>query len=225
MFRNLIDILASPSSAFTRLREKPTWLAPLLLIIFFTGSIQVGYVYLVNREFMVDQIVDQAMAVNPNQDASLLRERMMDLSPLVLGIPGAIAVALMLLISTSLYAAYLNFISRFSSEDHGYRHWFSLVVWTSIPTIFVALAAWAVLLSSSTGQVAQVDLQVLSLGYLLGLDPGAGALWNLNIPQLWSLVLLILGYRHFTAKGMLKSALVVLAPMLLIYGLWAVFTL
>jgi hypothetical protein len=49
MFQNLIDILTAPSAAFARLKEKPTILFPLLLVLIATASVQVGYILLTDR--------------------------------------------------------------------------------------------------------------------------------------------------------------------------------
>ncbi|MEY4642705.1 MAG: hypothetical protein RLZZ227_2699 [Pseudomonadota bacterium] len=58
MFQNLVDIIAAPSAAFARLKEKPAILFPLLLVVFVTASVQAGYVLLTDRGFLAEQQVE-----------------------------------------------------------------------------------------------------------------------------------------------------------------------
>ena len=60
---------------------------------------------------------------------------------------------------------------------------------------------------------------------LLGLDVQGGPLSQLTPLYLWSFVLLALGYQHWTKKGLVASALISLAPYLLIFGIWGYFSL
>jgi len=136
-------------------------------------------------------------------------------------VQSAISTAIFLFIIMALYALYLRFVSRFSFVELGWKHWMSLVSWTSIPTVFGALASWAMLLSNSNGQLPLADLNPLSFASLLGLPP-SGPLNVLSPLYLWCFVLLALGYQRWTRKSLLASALISLAPYLLIFGLWAV---
>lgn len=221
MFQNFIDILAAPTAAFERLKTNPTFWFPLLLVMVCIASIQVGYLLLTDFNFLIDQMVDQALASNPNARERDVREAMDNLSPTVLATSAGVASMIAVPLISALYATYLNFVSKFGSPEYSFKHWFSLSCWTGIPTLFVALAAWAVILSSANGQVPQAALQPLSLDSLLALNSGKTILQNLNLPMFWSFALLTLGYRHFTGKSLSKSATITLAPYALVYGIWA----
>lgn len=221
MLQNLIDILAAPKAVFARLKDKPSIALPLLLVTLAMASIQLGYIYLTDFNFLIDQLVEQAMTSNPAARESELRSGLESLNPGILAISGTVGVLVLVPLITVLYAWYLSFIARFGLHEYGYRHWLSLVSWTGIPTLFVALAAWVVILSSSNGQVPQAALQPLSIDSLLALDPHNMVLQNISLPQLWSLALCVLGYQHFTGKSLAHSATVTLAPYVLIFGTWA----
>lgn len=224
MFQNLIDIIASPSAAFARLKEKPTILFPLLLVLVATASVQAGYIALTDRGFLVDQQLDQIRALLTQLSSAQLdemRQQMMAQGTTGMILQSAISTAIIVFIIMALYALYLRFVSRFSFVELGWKHWMSLVSWTSIPTVFGALASWIMLLGNSNGQLPLADLNPLSFASLLGMPP-SGPLNVLSPLYIWCFVLLALGYQRWTKKSLVASALISLAPYLLIFGLWAV---
>jgi hypothetical protein len=221
MLQNFIDIIAAPNAVFTRIKEKPSVLLPLLLVTVAMASIQLGYVYLTDFNFLVDQLVDQALASNPSAPESEIRARLENLNPNVIAVSGTVGVLIVVPLISVLYAWYLSFIAKFGTQEYSFRHWLSLVSWTGIPTLFVAVAAWVVILGSANGQVPQAALQPLSIDSLLALDPHNAVLQNLSLPQLWALGLAVIGYRHFTGKSAVHSAIVTLAPYVVIFGTWA----
>ncbi len=227
-FQNLIDIIAAPSAAFTRLKEKPTILFPLMLVVLATASVQVGYILLTDRGFLVDQQMDQIEALFPNLSSAQteqMEQQMLNQSPVTSIISSAISIVVIFSLIMALYALYLKFVSKFSFVELGWKHWFSMVCWTSIPTVFGAVASWVVLLTNPNGQVPLLDLNPLNFTNLLGLDIQGGPLSQLTPMYIWGFVLLALGYQNWTKKSLLVSALISLAPYLLIFGLWGFFSL
>jgi hypothetical protein len=224
MFQNLIDIITAPSAAFTRLKEKPTILFPLLLVLIATVSVQVGYVLLTDRGFLADQQMEQVEALLPNMTAEQrenARQNVLNQSTVVMILNAGIGTAVFLFLIMALYALYLRFASKFSFVELGWKAWFSLMCWTSVPTVFGALASWVLLLSNSNGQLPMLDLNALNFANLLGLAP-EGVLAYLTPLHFWSFALLALGYQNWTKKNLATSALIALAPYIVIFGLWAV---
>ncbi len=223
-FQNLIDIITAPSAAFTRLKEKPTILLPLLLVILLTTSTQVGYVLLTDRGFLADQQLEQVEAIFPNltdEQREQMGQQMRNQSTLALVLNSSVGTAVVLTIILALYALYLRFVSKFSFVELGWKPWFSMVCWTSVPTLFGALASWVALLSNSNGQLPILELNALNFSNLLGLEPG-GALSYLTPLHFWSFALLAMGYQNWTKKSLAVSALISLAPYIVIFGLWAI---
>jgi hypothetical protein len=221
MFKNLIDILTSPSAAFARLKEEPTVLLPLLLILLSTASIQFGYVYLTDPGFLVDELVEQAMTANPNAPEGQLRQVYENLNPAVMAGAGAASTMIIVLLVLSINAVYLNVVSKFSFIQLGWKSWMSMLCWTGIPTVFTALASWAAILTSN-GQLPLQDVNPLNLASLLQLDVQGGPLPQLSVLQFWSMALVVMGYQQWTGKSMLASALITLTPYVLLYGIWGV---
>lgn len=223
MFRTLIDIIASPSEALASIRQRPTVLFPLLLILVATASIQAGYFLTVDFDFMVDELVEQALAVSSAPEDAL-RAAYANSDPNNLAIVASISTALFVLVVTAIYAGWLHFAAKFGSDDFRYRHWLSLAAWTGIPALFAALAAWVVLLGASDGRISLEDVTPLSLNNLLvGAEgPFAAMLNGINLTQFWSLALVTLGYRQWTHKPWGVALGVAAAPWLLLYGIWTI---
>ncbi|MCP5144020.1 MAG: YIP1 family protein [Gammaproteobacteria bacterium] len=222
MLQNLVDIFVAPKAVFARLLHKPTVLLPLLLVVLSVASIQVGYITTTDKGFLVDQFIEQALARRPDADEAQLRGVYENLSPTTLIASAAISSAIFITVILLVNALYLSFISKFGHESHRYKHWLSLVCWTGLPVVLTALAAWVTMLTGN-GQVSLTALQPLSMDSLLGLNSGKQILQNLSLPQFWAMGLLVLGYRHFTGASLAKSAVVTLAPYVIIYGVWAYF--
>lgn len=225
MFQNLIDIIAAPTAAFVRIKERPTILLPLLLVVLSTVSIQIGYFLLADPQIIVDQMVEQALASNPAAPEGQLRQSLSAISPMTLAVSSGVATCVILLVILALNAWYLSFMSKFSFNQLGWKHWMALVCWTSIPTVFVAIAAWASMLSIPNGQITLNDVNPLSLQALLQPETPNTMLQSMTLIQFWTMALLVLGYQNWTGKNMLTSAVIVLAPYVLIYGIWAAVTL
>lgn len=228
MFQNLIDIITAPSAVFTRLKEKPTILFPLLLVLLMTASVQVGYVLMTDRGFLADQQMEQVEAIFPNLGAEQreqMEEQMLNQSSTAMILNASVGTVVVLFVIMALYALYLRFACKFSFVELGWKAWLSMVSWTSIPTLFGALASWVVLLSNSNGQVPLTDLNALNFSNLIGLGGQGGPLAYLTPLHFWSFALLALGYQNWTKKGLASSALISLAPYLLIFGIWGFFSL
>lgn len=223
MFQNLIDIIAAPSAVFARLKEKPTILFPLLLVLLTSASVQVGYILLTDRGFLIDQQMEQVRAMFPNiTDAQLdqmaANSRQTSTTSLILN--SAISTAVVLFLIMALYALYLKIVSKFSFSDFGWKAWMSMVSWTSVPVVFGSLASWVIMLANPNGQVPMQDLNALNFSNLLGLDIDSGPLFYLTPLYFWCFALLALGYQHWTKKSLVASILIALGPYILIFGLW-----
>jgi len=223
MWQYLLDIFTAPKAAFARILQKPTVWLPLLLLMVALASIQVAYITTSDRDFFIDQMVDQALAANSTLREDQIRPAYENLSPNFLMISSAASVVIVLTVILLLTALYLNFMSKFGHEGLRYKHWLSLVCWTSMPSLLVVLAAWVAMLSGD-GQVSLGGLQPLSLDELLGIHSGKTILQNLSLPQLWSMGLLVVGYQYFTKSSLRRAAVITMAPYVLIYGIWGWFS-
>ena len=220
MFQNLIDIIAAPSAAFARIKEKPVIWLPLLLILVLTASVQLGYFLLNDEGFVKDTMLEQATA-NPDmsqEQRNAVEANIENMNVNTIAISSAVAVLIVIPMIMALNAWYLSFMSKFSFTQLGWKHWFSLLCWTGIPGLFAVLASWVVLLTDSNGQVDQAALQPLSIVSLLGIDTRNATLQQFNLMQLWSMALIVMGYHQWTQKSWFSSALITLIPYVVLYG-------
>ena len=158
MFNNLINILTSPKEAFVSIKEKPTVLVPLILIVLSLASLQWGYFNAVDREFLIDQLVEQLQAFS-NASESQIRENLENMDPSSRAIQAAVSIAIIMPLIMMLYAGYLSLISKFTYDEIRFKQWFSLSAWTGLPSLFIALAGWVVILTNSDGMIGTNDIQ------------------------------------------------------------------
>jgi hypothetical protein len=220
MFQNLIDIIAAPSAAFARIKEKPVIWLPLLLILVFTASAQLGYFLLNDPGFVKDTMLEQATA-NPDmsgEQRDAIEGNIENMNINTLAISSTVAVMIFIPLILALNAWYLSFMSKFSFTQLSWKHWFSLLCWTGIPGLFAVLASWLVLLTDANGQVDQLAMQPLSIVSLLGLETRSATLQQINLMTLWAMALVVMGYKQWTGKSLLSSAFIALIPYGVLYG-------
>ena len=220
MLQNLIDIIAAPNAAFNRLKEQPTFLLPLALLILSTVAATAGYMLLNDEGFVRDQIMEQAIG---NREMTAEQRRAVEqqigsVSLQTQAIVSSAAVAIFVPLITALYAGYLVLMNKLSSRSFSFKHWFSLASWTGIPGAIAALVSLIVLLTDANGQVSQAEMQPLSITGLLGIETTSQALKQVNLMTIWALVLVALGYQNWTGKGIATSIAITWIPYILIYG-------
>lgn len=222
MLNNFIDIIAAPNQVFVRLKEKPSWLLPWLVISLLVASVQFGYYSTVDSEFLLDQLVEQSL--QPGISESDLRAALQSTAEnkSLLIISSSVAVFIVLLFVFALSATYFYMISKFSENAVAFKQWYSLVAWCTIPSVFTALASWILILSSG-GFMDLSALNPLNLNYLLFRSEGdyASLLNLLDLMTIWGLVLIVLGYKSFMQCTMPIATLIVLAPYAIILAIWA----
>ena len=222
MLNNFIDIVVAPNQVFSRLKDKATWFLPWLLVFVLVASVQFGFFSLVDSEYLLDQLIEQSL--QPGIAESDLRATLqvqVDNKTLLV-VSSVIGVLIALLLILAIRAAYFYFISKLSDNIISYKSWYSLVAWCSVPTVFTALAAWLVILSSDN-MIDINGLNPLNLNYLLFKSEGDFSRWltAIDLIAMWGVVLTILGYKSFTSCSTTKASIIVLSSYILIFGIWA----
>jgi hypothetical protein len=227
MLKNFIDILTAPAAAFARLKQDPTFWAPLLLLMVMTIATTCGYLLLNNEGFVRDQMIEQASNFREmtKEQRAQVEKSVETVSLTTQAIVSSVAIAIIVPIVLTISATYLSLVSKFGSAQLSFRHWFALACWNTVPTFFSNLAAILVLLTDANHQVPQGDLQVLGLVHLLNLNIHSQTLEQFGLMQIWGLVLGVIGYRQWTGTSWLNASLIALAPTVVIYGGVLYFTL
>jgi len=219
-----VALATAPSTAFAELRERPRFWFPLLLLVASTVAIIYWYYSTVDIEWLKD-----AMFSN-NPDVLKLPEaeraaRMAMLSRNTLLWSSVIGTVFVLPIVFLLSALYLLLAAKVTKLPQGFKHWFAFSCWTALPILLSTVVAAIFLIISDTAQVSPGVLQPLSLDELLlhrpfG-SPGQSLLASLSIPSVLSWILMIIGVRVWSQRSWAFSAIFILLPVVVLYGIWA----
>jgi Yip1 domain len=220
VLQNFIDMLTAPSAAFTRLKDQPTFWLPMLVLVVLTISAQAGYLLLNDAGFVKDEIIEQSIGNRdmPAAQREQIEESMRSMSLTTQAAISGAAVFIIVPVILALNVWYLGFISKFLFIQLSFKHWLSLLSWVSVPALLGIGVSWAMLLTDGNGQITQRELQPLSILSLLGSESDSQILRQVNLLQVWSLVLAALGYQQWTKKSLLTSVAITWAPSLIIYG-------
>ena len=215
-----LNIFTSPSEAFAAIEQRPnTWWIPLLTIIAAISAAIVWYFTILDFDWYVDHLASVANAREQQATADAIR--MIGSGGMMASALGGIIVGFPIVFA--LYAGYLRLMSHVLGDDTSFGKWFSLSVWTYLVYLVSTLALVVVLFLNPEGRIDIETANPLSLSYLLGIEPGndfhlfANAI---DLVMLWHFALMILGYRQWLSSSMGQACAVILAPAVVIYGIW-----
>jgi hypothetical protein len=117
--------------------------------------------------------------------------------------------------------------ARVTKLPVGFKHWFTLVCWSSLPVLLGTIVAAILLFLSDTSQLSPGLLQQLSLNELLfHLPPGPGysLVSSISIPAILGWALMIIGVRVWSQRSWAFSAVFIGVLLVIVYGIWAFFS-
>jgi len=220
----MVDIVAAPGKALDEIKLHTYWLGwPLVITLALAGGLFVYYYSWVDFPWLIEETIRQVPAENRAESAEAIR-RFMD--------PGrstwttVIAITIVTLIIYTIQASYLHLANKLiTAADIGFGKWFSLSVWTSFVGVFGTLAAFVTIFMADSNQLATHSLQPLSLNSLLiHAKPGDPLFtWasSINLINFWSLYLMTIGYARWTGAELMRSAVIVVLPWVMLFGVWA----
>jgi hypothetical protein len=217
-------LATAPSSAFEELRERPRFWFPLLLLVASTVVMNYWYHSIVDFEWFKDLIFThdanlQKMPEDERAAAMSMMTRTAVLWTSVVGTTFGLPIVLLL------WSLYLLLAAKVTKLPQGFKHWFALSCWTTLPLLLSAVVAAILLVMSDTTQMSPSVLQPLSLNELvlhrpMG-SPGFTLFESLNIPLALSTILLIIGVHVWSRRSWAFSAIFALVPLVLMYGIWS----
>jgi hypothetical protein len=218
-----VALATAPSSAFTELRERPRFWFPLLLLVVATVAINYWYYSIVDLEWFKDAM----FASNPHMSEQERTAAMGMVTRTTMLWSSVVGTVIFLPIVFLIEALLLFVAAKVTKVPLGYKYWFSMACWSSLPALLGIVVAAIFLIMSDNAQLSPGLIQPLSLNELLvhlpmG-SPGESLLQTLGIPAFLSWALLIIGVRTWTQRTWAFSAAFVLVPIVLVYGLWAFF--
>jgi len=133
---------------------------------------------------------------------------------------GTIAIFLVQVIT----AFYFFFVCEFLEAQLTFRKWFAFAWWCSVPQLISVVITAVLLLVRDPSQASPAILSPLSLNALFfhydQADNGYTLLNSITLVQLLTLVLMVIGVQTWTKRSWLLSVVIVIAPRLVIYGVW-----
>lgn len=219
-----INIIVAPAQALNSLREQPRAWFPLLLLAGVWIALWFWYYQAVDYAWLIDHMIAVETRTAPADQQEAITRSISKLKPGALIILSSLLVIAVLLLVSVLTSGYLVIVSAILDHDYRFRHWFSLTLWTSIPSLFSIMVMALNFMLTQGGRVAPENLNPLTFGNLLGLKDGhryGTLLDSIDLSTLWTYGLLALGFRLWTQRSWAQSLLIVLIPFLAIYGIWA----
>lgn len=218
----IINVFASPGEAFAAIRERPTVLVPILLVCIAAAApnwlylLEVDIGWLVEQQLRAQRFIDLTDAqIATMADAAGSRGRGFTIAQ------GVISVFVVITVILLLEALYLKIVSAFRKDGVRFKQWLSLVSWTALPAILASIATVVFILSNDVTFVSQTGINPLSFGNLLQFDASNSsglvkAAMSLSPVNIWSIILVIFGYRTISGTGIGTASAVVLVPVVLI---------
>lgn len=226
LINTAVNILVSPSEAFTELQQRPRKLFPLALLLLGSITVMLWYFSVMDFDWYIDDLL-----TTTNVDADDLeeaREQMSSMGKNTFMVLGILAATVTILLFQVIQAGYLALISALTGDGQKFSNWFSLVLWTALPSLFAIAGTIVTILLSTNGQLSSYDLNPLTLGNL-GMESSNSSLTTLlnsvDVTMAWSIGLLVMGYKQWLETSLRKALTIVLSPYLLILVVWMYFAL
>ena len=218
-----VNMIAAPREALQALRLKTAALAPLSVIVIANAAIILAYYSQVDLTWLVETAMQNSSQELTQEQREAAADFMGDTSPMLLGSIGALAATVVLALLFVLNAAWLSGISLLSNDGIGFRYWFSMICWCALPLVFGYAASLVNLFVSDATFLPADRINPLSFSSLLNIESANGrmlrqSMQSLDITAIWSMALVVFGYHTWTQRSLLKSALIVFSPAVLIVG-------
>jgi hypothetical protein len=226
----LSNIFTAPSQAFAAIKERPNPWLPLLVLIGGVFIVQFMYMQAVDFPWLMDHQLQQAGGNMTDAQRAQIVDATTRIPPSVLGAIQGASGGIVVLIVYALVALYYTGVSFATNDGHKFQQWLALIAWCSLPSVLGYIASLVNLQVTDARFLPAEQLNPLSFGSLLGLDPQGATivqriLMSLDVTVLWSTVLQILGYQAFTQRSFTFSTAVVLGPLAVIVLVASLFAL
>lgn len=222
----LINIFLEPAKVFAELREKPTFLAPALVVTVLSTLSACLYFFNVDPEWFANYQL--AAAGGELTAAEIEQAKQFMPGARTLAYISAATAPIMLAIMYSLIAAYYMLAGKVAGAPVSFRHGLALTTWAAMPMVLAAVVS-IVGVYTSSNQVPYESLQLLNVDPLfvqLPMDHDWSRLAKaFSLLNFWVWFLGALGWKTWFRTGWGQALFVVMLPNLVIYGVMALFAL
>lgn len=216
---HLINIFVEPGETFAELKEKPTFLLPMALMIALTAIMTLFYFNKVDSSWLSDHQL--SMAGTEMSAAEMEQAKKMMPSASVMGMIGAVVGPIFIVLVTMLMALYYLVAGKIVGNAVTFKHGMGLVAWSSVPALLgmvVAIVGIA-LMEPQTGLESLMLTHVDPLLVQLPVDHAWSSFAkNFDLLTFWTVLLVAVGWRTWGKTSWAQAITVAIIPSLLIYG-------
>jgi hypothetical protein len=216
------DIFLDPGKLFLELKEKPSFVLPLLVVMVLMAAMTWYYFASVDPGWYVDHTL---LASNDQMSATeLAQARSVFPGVRTLGTIGAVSSAVVAAVISVLYALYFLLAGKVTGREVSFPQAMSLACWSNMPMVLGILVAIAGI-ATMTPQTTIESLMLTNLDPLvLQLPPDSA--WNrlaesFNLLNFWVIFLAALGWRTWGKSSWTQALVVGVLPSAVIYGVMA----
>lgn len=220
------NIFVAPGQAYDQIRGHTAWLWwPLLLVIAISLGFMAWYISTVDVHWMMLQTLQHNSMIAGKLDAEQIQKLADKASSGSMIVRSSMGVVIGVPLIYSILSLYYFLAAKVAGYDvKGYGQWFSFTAWSNMPVIVSTVVMALVYLIRGSHQVLATDLDMTSLNALF-FHQSIGDSWysllsGLRLTTFWTIGLSIFGMARWTRRSMGNTAIVVLLPYVLIYGIW-----
>jgi hypothetical protein len=222
----IINIFLEPGKVFAELKEKPTFMLPLILVTLATIAMTLMYFMKVDSAWFIDHTL---MAGGKEMSAAEIAQAKSFMpSAKTMGIIGAVTAPIGIAFFTLLFALYYFVAGKVTGTAIGFKHGVSLASWCSMPMLLGTIVAIVGVFMMSP-QTSLESLNLTNLDPLL-LQLPADSPWkrlasSFSLLNFWSIFLAALGWKTWGKTSWAEAITVAIIPSVLIYGVMAAWAL
>jgi hypothetical protein len=221
--KDLVDLFLQPAPLFERLRQRPTWLLPALVLVALAGASVYLYFSQVDPVWFIERSMLQSGEEVSDAQLEAARKAAPSGAILAWSATGGVVVSTFLMLL--LTGLYLLLAGKVTGLGVSYRQGLSLASWTSLPLALGSL----VTLAGLPGMDPRTPLESLSYTTVdpLLVQLPADSAWkafatSFSLLSVWTTWLVALGWKTWSrAPGWGQAVIVALLPSVLIYGFMA----
>jgi Yip1 domain len=216
---HLINIFVEPGKVFAELKEKPTFLLPMALMIVLSAAMVLLYFNKVDSDWSIEhQLAMSGKEMTANEIEQ--SKSVMPSAP-VMGVIGAVFGTIFIAIVFVVMALYYMLAGKISGVAVSFKHGLSLVSWAGLPSQLGLIVAIVGVLMMQP-QTGLESLALTRLDPLLVQLPPDHA-WstfakNFDLLTLWTVALAAIGWRTWGKTSWGQAITVAIIPSLIIYG-------
>lgn len=225
-FSTMVNIFVDPGKAYEDIKGHNAWLWwPLVLTIVATIAMTVVfYTHADVAAMLQQQLAAKHVQQTPEQMQAMAKFQ----KPAVMIGVGAVSAIIAIFVIYAISALYYMLVGKLAGwNEQRFSSWFGFTAWSAFPGFLGTLISIVVLLMRSQPSTSFQDVDVLSINALLLHLPMTSKWYSLvsgiSPFTIWSIVLAIFGLSRWTRRSGTYATVVVLAPLVLFYGLMIAF--